>query len=75
MHHPHPKTVELDEATLERMMEVMDPMMTIIGIAQIIFMIALFILLAMITSWFRKVLKEAHAALIYWNESMRDEKH
>ena len=72
--HPHPETVEIDEATLERMLEVMDPMMTIVGIAQIIFMIGLFILLAMITSWFRKVLKEAHAALIYWNESMREEK-
>lgn len=32
-------------------------------------MIGAFILLVIITSWFRKVLKEAHAALIYWNEA------
>ena len=68
--HPHPKTTGIDPATLEWMMEVMDPMMTITGIAQIIFMLGLFILLVTITSWFKKVLKEAHAALIHWNESM-----
>ena len=67
--HPHPNKVEVDEKTLAEMSEVMDQMMVIIGGAQVVFMIGAFILLVIITSWFRKVLKEAHAALIYWNEA------
>ena len=66
------QTIIVDKELLESFTTTMDQVMVIIGGAQILFIIGIFIVILVIASHLLKVLKEAHAALVVWNESQRN---